>query len=158
MADVIKNMADNLTKMLSGIDKIIKDAAERNNDELADIQTDQMQKGKNAIGGNIGSLRSPSYGQRKKNRGGRAPFLQVDLKNTGKFQRGVFAKVAATGILLDSSDSKTSELKEKYDKNGSIFGYNEDSKGLVREVLVPTIAFQIKRDIKYVKYFRITIS
>lgn len=145
MAEVIENMAKNLSKVLSGIDKIIVDASERNKDEFADIQTDQMQKGKNSEGGSIGRLRSPAYSQRKKNRGGVAPFGQVDLRNTGKFQRGVFAKVSATGILLDSTDSKTEELTEKYGEE--IFGYNEDSKDVVPEVLIPSVVFQIRRDI-----------
>lgn len=134
-----------MKSILSDIDSIIKDAAERNTDEIEDVQTSQMQKGKNSDGGNIGKLRSPAYSQRKKNRGGDAPFGVVDLKNTGKFQRAVFAKVGSGGVLIDSKDSKRNELVKKYGEN--IFGFNDNSKENLKTVFVPTIIFQIRRDI-----------
>lgn len=147
MGNVIKQLSDNLVIMLSNIDDLITDAVEREKDSLEEIQANQMQLGKNSEGSNIGKLRSPAYSQRKKNRGGRAPFMAVDLKATGAFQRKITAKVAHSGIHLDSTDGKTNELEEKYNRNGKIFGYNEESKEVFSKVFAPVIRFQIRRDI-----------
>ena len=115
-------------------------------DEVENVQAFQMQLGEDNLGGPIGFLKSSIYIRQKKNRGGLAPVGQVDLKNTGAFQKAIKAKISHGSIFFDSSDKKTPDLVEKY--GTKIFGLNEESKSRLRDLMRPNIKFEIRRFIK----------
>lgn len=144
----LERLADNLERIANNPDAFIQAVIERHLDDFEDAQREQMQLGLNAEGKPIGYLRSTVYAREKKAKGGRAPFGIVDLKDTGKFQKGVHATQKNRAVFMDSTDSKTQELKEKYNRNGSIFGFTISTKLKLKERLLPTARFQILRDVR----------
>lgn len=142
----IKKIERNLKRIHKNINPIVKRAVERHLDELEDIQAAQMQEGLNSDGSTIGRLRSTTYARFKKAKGGTAPFEAVDLRNTGSFQNKIKAKVIHGGIHLDSTDKKKTELIEKYGVN--IFGFNDESKVFIKRIIVPSLIFETKRELR----------
>ena len=142
-SDAIKILAKNLRAILRNKESILKSAVERHAGELADIQRFQMQKGENALGGEIGVLASTAYGAEKKASGGIAPLGVVDLSDTGDFQKGISVKVLNKGLIIKSSEGKTTSLIQKY--GDKIFGYNEESKSNIRRLIIPSIRFELRR-------------
>jgi hypothetical protein len=115
-------------------------AVESSKSQIEDTQREQMSRGEDNKGAEIGRLRNASYARRKKARGGQAPFGVVDLKNTGKFQRGVFATVQPKAVFLDSRDSKRQKLTSKY--GNKIFGFNDKSVGLAKDQYLKDAAIE----------------
>ena len=134
-----------LNKLAAGdIEKVVfKKTMQRSQDKIEDMQRFQMQQGLDSDGDVIGYLRSSIYARAKKNKGGIAPVGHVDLKDTGAFQSKIKARIVHGAVLLDSSDSKTDDLVEKYGED--IFGFNEESKEILGRILAPVAAFELKR-------------
>ncbi len=145
--NAIKKVLNKLIKIPREMDDILEDTLLRNKSEIEELQAEQMRVGLDSNGLFIGELRSPSYARLKKARGGIAPVGKVDLRNTGAFQRGIKARIANKAVFLDSNESKTPEIKEKYGEE--IFGLNEESIQKMRErFLVRDLQFESKRFIQ----------
>ena len=107
--------------------------------ELEDFQVDQQRKGLR----NDGNLIRPEYSNddyatlKKTVFRSAAPKYTPDLKLTGAFQRGIYARVSSSGVEFSSSDKKTKKLTDKYQK---IFGLNKEYlKAFKRNVLFPNL-------------------
>lgn len=142
--NAIEKVLNKLIKIPRKMDDILEDTLLRNKSEIEELQAEQMQLGLDSDGLFIGELRSPSYARIKKARGGIAPSGQVDLRNTGAFQKGIKARIANKAVFLDSNESKTPELTEKYSEE--IFGLNEESIQKMKErFLIRDLQFESKR-------------
>lgn len=143
-SSILSRLERKLTRLPIEMEKrIIPNSVKRTQQELEDTQAFQMQLGKTVDGLDIGVLKNPAYGRRKKRRGGIAPEGMVDLRDTGAFQEGIRAQIVNDGIFLDSVDKKRDDLVEKYGED--IFGLNEDSLGIYRQILTPVINFEVQR-------------
>jgi hypothetical protein len=70
------------------------------------------------------------------------PYDKVTLHDTGNFYRGIKLDLESDSFTLDSSDSKTGDLVDKY---GEVFGLSEQSKQeLIDEQFIPTMESKIK--------------
>jgi hypothetical protein len=119
----LKKASDNIVKNLS---KEADKAIDNNLSTMRDLNVEQMEQGLNSDGKQIGLLRSEPYARAKKATGGVAPFGIPDLKLTGDFHAGTFAKKQGQSLQFGSTDSKTGELTSKYGKE--IFGLTDKNK------------------------------
>lgn len=70
------------------------------------------------------------------------PTDRITLRDTGAFQRGIYAKIEGTTITISSTDSKADEIQERTGKE--IFGLNEGnikefSLGVYREAYMERV-------------------
>lgn len=125
--------------------RIIKESIQETLSEVEDLQIEQFSRGLNSQGRQIGQLRSEEYARYKKNRGGKAPFGVVDLKDEGDFYSKIIAKLENKFISITSTDSKTQDLEDKYNKNGDIFPLSEKYIQKYIDKLIPYIQDNIQR-------------
>lgn len=81
----------------------------------------------------------------KKKEKGRDPDI-VTLYDTGAFYRDMFVDVGSDVIEIDSMDSKSDELKEKYGER--IFGLTKSSKEEYVDEALPVLVDKIKEILK----------
>lgn len=98
---------------------------EDHSDVLTDLNKDQLKRGTDSIGEKI----HPMYGSiiysiEKNNKNPLAGFGTPDLNLTGAFYRGFYLLLNGMSFKIDSNDSKTGSLKDKY---GDIFGLSDSS-------------------------------
>lgn len=113
----------------SGILKIVQDTK----NQAIDLNTKQLFEGRDANGQSLGGYRNPNYAAFKRSLN---PAGVVDLKLTGDFYQGFFAKTDSFPVAFDSTDEKTSELKQKY---GEIFGLDQTSLEEYRQEIKPEV-------------------
>jgi len=95
----------------------------KNSTELRQILLDQMRL---TEGIDKWEYSSGEYKEYKRNLASYiGKFPRVDLFNTGKFQRGIFAKTTGSNWFFTSRDSKTDELTSIYGEK--IFDYNDEN-------------------------------
>lgn len=141
------NPFENLNKFFDRREwiRLIRESVIETLSEVEDLQTDQFSVGQNSEGKEIGQLRNDAYARVKKAKGGKAPFGVVDLKDTGDFYSGIIAKLESKFISVTSTDKKTKELEEKYDRNGDIFALNETYLQKYIDLLIPVIQDNLNR-------------
>lgn len=99
-------------------------------------------KGKNK---NIGTYRNKQYASFKKELNSKAGLGNVDLKLTGSFQEGMTMTMNGDDIDVDSTDSKTGDLVNKY--GGQIFGLNKGTQStFVEETLQPSFEDEFSKE------------
>lgn len=130
MAVMFKSLSQAVNQIVRNLDKVGNKAIDENLAVMADMNREQLTFGINAEGGEVGAYRSESYARLKKSIGSRAPFGIPDLKLTGDFHSGIFAKRKGSELTFGGTDSKTSMLTEKYD---SILGLTEENRTDVKD-------------------------
>jgi len=122
---------------VSGLDviELAIEVFESLNEFIADLNREQMSvKGQRADG----SLLEPEYSFLteflKKDKSGTSGITtHVTLFDTGELHKSIFANISDT-IILDSNDSKVSELTDKY---GEFLGLTPESIIKLREKFLP---------------------
>ena len=66
----------------------------------------------------------------------------VNLYDTGAFYAGFYVNVTSNEIIIDSTDSKTEDLKDKYQE--TIFGLNENNLQIVLEKIRTELTTNLK--------------
>ena len=137
-----------VTTIVNNIEKYKSNSIDDALPYLADLNIEQRTKGLNADGQLITpGLWSDEYANAKKNRGGRAPFRTPDLKDTGDFNSGQYAKKSGKMVEFGSTDSKNSDLIEKYGEK--IHGLTEESRQeALTDQLIPYVIYEIDQQIK----------
>jgi len=118
--------------------KLIVEAAGPHTDELADLNVTNMEQGLMSNGKNISpEYQSSEYAEYKSSIGS-ISSPTPDLKLTGDFHEGVFAKISGENIEFGSTDEKESDLQRQY--TDDIFGVQEDQlEEVIDETLVGII-------------------
>lgn len=111
------------------------EAMRASEDTLVSFNQEQMQDSIDSEGEPLGEYASIAYANRK----GR---ITVDLKLTGDFYRGMFAKTDEYPVIFGSTDDKTEDLKNKYGEN--IFGTTKNNTSrIAKEVVLPEVHAKI---------------
>lgn len=140
-----KTLNRNVKSVISKLDEITLDSAMECKETIADLNVAQMTEGKRNDGKNIvPEYQSESYAIAKKAIGAKPPKYTPDLKLTGDFHAGVYAKKYATVIETESSDSKNAKLIEKYPK---IFGLTKESQKVLNQEIQPKLTKKIKHEL-----------
>ena len=100
--------------------KAIKALIEERENQIADLNTAQLEKGEDSEGNDLGVYKVFSY----KNR-----FRPVDLRDTGAFHNSINPDVKKDQFIMSATDEKTDMLQDKY--GDEILGLNDDSKQYV---------------------------
>lgn len=134
-----------LKKVISNFDNIILEAAMESKETIADLQVEQLEEGKTEKGTNIiPEYQSESYASAKKAIGAKPPKFTPDLKLTGDFHRGIYAKLEKNYIVTDSTDDKTGMLTEKYP---DIWGLSDQKQAQFNKEVAPNIAKRLKNEL-----------
>ena len=137
-----------VTTIVNNIEKYKSNSIDDALPYLADLNIEQRLKGLNADGQLITpGLRSEAYANSKKSRGGRAPFGTPDLKDTGDFNSGQYAKKSRKMINFGSTDYKNKYLVARYGEK--IHGLTEESRQeALADQLIPYVIYEIDQQIK----------
>ncbi|GGG97315.1 hypothetical protein [Pedobacter zeae] len=88
-----------------GYNEILKESIKQHEAEIADLNTEQMNKGIKGDGTEIGEYANIAYKGRLK---------PVDLYDTGSFHEKVYVELYDNAMEMNSKDSKTEKLIKKY--------------------------------------------
>ncbi len=122
------------------IEDMLLKVVDESKNQAIDLNTSQLFSGKNANGESLGSYQNPEYAAFKRTLN---PAGVVDLKLTGDFYLGFFARTGKFPITFFSNDEKTSELIQNY--GTEIFGLNQDSLEAYREEIKPEVQKEYRK-------------
>ena len=105
--------------------KVLAESVEANKDAIVDLNRDQLRRGQKGDGDMVG-YRSSAYLNYKRSLSSYFAGNKTDLYLTGDFQKGMNGKIFGTEFEIGSTDSKTSEILEKYGEQ--IFELNQEFK------------------------------
>ena len=127
--------------------ELFAEVVEENKEYIADLNTSQLEKGKDSNDENISpDYLMPEYAQLKMSMGSQAPLGIPNLKLTGEFHEGFFAEPGKDGgIFISSTDSKTGKLTGKYGNN--IFGLTTKSNADLKTVTLPNFLTKIRDEL-----------
>lgn len=119
--------------------KVVKD-----NDNIAiDLNTDSQlfDKGIDSKGNSLPGPYAPFTIDEKKVKN--QPTDRITLRDTGEFHDGFFMRTTSFPIEIDSSDSKTGELKSQW--GDDIFGLTNESQSEFNDHILPDVQDAYKR-------------
>lgn len=126
------------------IERVVADTVDDHEEDIVDLNREQLAEGQNADGSDI----RPDYTEVtefiKKSKGQRSDV--VTLEDTGSFYRGFYKKRVPGGSEINSRDSKTAELVEKY--RDGIFGLTVASRDELADRMKPTIQDKYRQAIR----------
>lgn len=104
-------------------------AAEKNSREMIMLNQVQLFSGENNKGESFKQYRWKEYAEYKNDKNPLPGLGYPDLKNTGAFYKGFWARINSAGIKMGSTDSKSSWLENHYSKRGKqlIFGLTPEN-------------------------------
>lgn len=133
----------NINKFVNNYDSLISDFLEEFDPDFIDLNEEQFDEGKDAIGNLLREYRSDAYAAAKKAIGAKPAFGIPDLKLTGDFRGAMKSKRDNEEMTIYSTDSKSGELQEKY---GDIFGVNDDKLAkFVKEQILPSFIVYLNK-------------
>lgn len=103
-------------------DQVIEQSVAETADSYANLNAEQMHKGINSQGEQIGQYKSEAYAEMKNIQNPLPGFGVVDLRLTGDFYAGIKTTVSGEKVTTESSDPKNDQLVEKY---GPVFGLSD---------------------------------
>lgn len=118
----VKKFLDRIQKL--DMHRVVKTTLGEKRELMPELNRDQMMHGKRADGSDI----EPPYTyftRLEKKKRGMDPNV-VTLYDRGDFHRGIYVDIGSDSLEIDSMDSKSDSLKEKYGE--SIFGLTNESK------------------------------
>lgn len=98
---------------------------------MVELNKEQLSHGINSLGQKLMPYNSLTYALRKEEMNPLPGFGVPDLKYTGAFYGGLFAKYQGGKIVFGSTDSKTDELRGKY--GVSIFGLTKENEQFYKD-------------------------
>jgi len=119
---------------LSSFDQIFRKAVIEHQEKILDLNTAQLEIGKDSLGELLFSYASDSYAEFKKALGSKSPLGIPDLKLEGDFYSGFVLKFDGSEFFITSTDEKKDHLRDKYGED--IFGLGEDSLDFIRPFLL----------------------
>jgi len=134
---LISQLENNIQDVSRGLDKLFKNAADKNKEELADLQVEQQLKGKTNEGLNIEPEYSPDYAQFK-------GFSTPNLNLEGDFHSGVYALPEIGAIEYGSTDEKAEKLEKKYD---NIFGIAPENLQEELDIVDPDFKIELENEL-----------
>lgn len=138
-----------LKSTLNETEEIILTATENflkaNEEFLEDLNVQQLQEGVNSKGEKLGKYRNSSYARFKNRLNPTAGLGNVDLILSGKYSKGIEAKVKAKALVFEGTDSKTAFIDNKYPDSR---GLTTQSRAELTTVMLPFLQNTYKAELK----------
>lgn len=96
------------------IDQVAEEAMRKSEDDLTEANKKQLYAGFDRNGNRLQEYRSAVYAEVKHRMNPLPGEGNPDLKATGSFYRGLYAKVSGNTVEMVSTDSKDEDLEQKY--------------------------------------------
>lgn len=127
--------------------ELFAEVVEENKEYIADLNTSQLEKGKDSNDENISpDYLMPEYAKLKMSMGSQAPLGVPNLYLEGNFYEGFYSEPGKDGgIFISSKDSKTGKLTKKYGTN--IFGLTDKSKADLKTVTLPNFLTKLRNEL-----------
>lgn len=122
------------TKALSNSERYFKRAMIESREEILDLNTAQLEQGKDSKGNFLAAYALDTYAQFKQSLNSAPPFGIPDLKLEGDFHEGFVLIDEGNEFRISSTDAKTGELVQGYGED--IFGLTEESLNEIRPALL----------------------
>jgi hypothetical protein len=136
----------NLNNVIDNLDSIVIDSAMENENSIVDLNTSQLELGLTSEGNSIEpEYFDPEYTKYKKAIGKKAPGATPDLKLTGDFHSGFYAKKTQDWIEIHSTDYKEKQLRAKY--SDEIFGLTQNNLNELGQIILPDLIKNIKNEL-----------
>ena len=113
--------------------QLMKESIKEHEAEISDLNTEQMNQGVKGDGTEIGQYANLAYKGRLK---------PVDLYDTGSFQDKVYVEIYDDVFEMNSSDSKTEKLINKYGEK--ILDLTDQNKSNTAELIKPTFIEKVR--------------
>jgi len=145
--DELKNRVNSINNNLG---RIIIEAMVAEESAIVDLNVSQLEEGINAEGTTVGEYASGEYAQFKQSIGSKAPLGIVDTKLEGNFHSGFYSEPyigsnpEASGLFINSRDSKTDKLENAYP---GLFGIAPNNADELQELTLPQITNTIKNEL-----------
>jgi len=117
-------------------DQLMKESIKEHESEIADLNTEQMNKGIKGDGSEIGQYANIAYKGRLK---------PVDLYDTGSFHDKVYVELYDDVFEMNSRDEKTEKLIGKYGEE--ILDLTEQNKNVTSEIIKPTFIEKVREQL-----------
>jgi hypothetical protein len=135
----------NFVRVASELPAIVLESAMEVKETIADLQVSQLVEGKTEKNTSIQpKYQSKVYAQMKKAIGAKPRLGTPDLKVTGDFHSGIYAKVEKDYIVTDSTDSKTGKLTDKYP---DIWGLTKRNQAELNKEIKPVLQKRLRNEI-----------
>jgi hypothetical protein len=114
-------------------------------EDFVRLQKEQLSVGEKSDGQNIFNVKtgsdqySPAYAKKK---GKSSP---IDLHDKGDFYGGIFLDVRADEMIVDSADSKSGMLQERY--SDKVFGLADDRKAVFAPIAASHLVSNIQKEL-----------
>lgn len=141
----IQRLIDNLSYIQRNFDMYVEEIIRDNEQIVINLnQQDQLyNKGITSTSKDISSYRPYKSLTIKIKQEKGQPTDRVTLRDRGDFYEGFYVRYFEEGFLINSTDDKTQELKDKYGKD--IFGLtNENISNLLHTEIIPILIKQYK--------------
>lgn len=135
---VLNDIADKLERI--DVNKTLAGVLEDNSEFLVEENIESLDEGKYPQSGDfIEPPYSPVTVKIKEEKGQQTDF--VNLEDTGEFKADMLANVGSDFVEIDSTDSKSGKLKEKY--GDQIFGIGDFTKRQIQEINIKKLQSQL---------------
>lgn len=141
----IKRLVDNLSYIQRNFDMYVEEVIRDNEQIIINLnRQDQLyNKGITSTSKDISSYRPYKSLTIKIKQEKGQPTDRVTLRDRGDFYEGFYVRYFEGGFLINSTDDKTQELKDKYGQD--IFGLtNENISNLLHTEIIPILIKQYK--------------
>ena len=141
----LEQLSKNLGTAISAIQSgdILNRAVLENQSQIIDLNTAQLEKGKNSLDELLERYASDEYAAFKKALGSNAPKGVPNLKLEGDFYSGFKLERDGEDWIIFSTDEKNDDLVNKY--GSSIFGLTEKSVKELLPELLETVLIELRK-------------
>jgi len=143
-----QQLSNNLGAAIQAIENgnILNRAVLDNQSEMTDLNTAQLEKGKNSLDELLERYASDAYADFKKSLGSNAPKGVPNLKLEGDFYSGFKIERDGEDWIMFSTDNKNDDLVNKY--GSSIFGLSEASLTELLPRLLDSFIIELRKILK----------
>jgi hypothetical protein len=138
-------LSKKLGSTISNMDELIDRAVFDNEEEIIDLNTAQLSKGKDSLDQLLDEYASEEYAKFKKFLGSEAPLGTPNLKLEGDFYRGFKLEKDGDNYILFSVDEKSDRLTFKY--GNEIFGLTEKSIEILKPNLLESFLIELRKSL-----------
>lgn len=136
--DIRKGLAEILSARLKALDinSAIKNAAMAHQNEIADLNTEQLNRGQKAGGGTTGVYANFGYKGR---------LSPVDLYDTGDLHKSIKPRISVKQVELVATDAKIDELQDRY--GDDILGLTDANVTEAGQIIKRSLISEVKKQL-----------